>query len=244
MKPRPFIRHHGSPAFTLIELLVVMIIIAVLAVMLFGGFSSAMLKARKLTCASTMKNAGDGIMNYMADNYGKPPAPKTKQLPGNQWDTIYGNPGGNYSSEWLLAVLLGMEGSYQIDGQTEDTKIANPTLTAYAQFDRKNEPKGGLYIEDPDGTNPKPKLYDPWGREIIFAINSVMQENDASGGNNDKALDTYGFCQYADLNNEPKNFVRQFAMISYGDDAKKGKEQKDLNDSTATFAKSDDVISW
>lgn len=222
------------PGYTLVELLIVIVIIAVLAALVFGGVTKAMNRARRLTCASLMKNAATGLTNYMADNYGKTPAPATKKT----WDAIYGDPGGLYSTEWILAVLLGSDGAFQeTDGSSSSAKDANPSGTTYIEFERKGEPKGGLYIDSQN----KPKLYDPWGREIIFAINSPQQGVYFNNGFQDQVLHTWGLCEYVDTKVE----AIPFAMISAGEDGKKGKQgQESLFDGSTTFAGSDDVISW
>lgn len=238
MRTKTTFRPQGKPkvlpGYTLTELLIVIVIIAVLAAVILGGVSKAMNRARRLTCASLMKNAATGLTNYMADNYGKTPAPATKK----SWDSIYGDPGGMYSTEWILSVLLGSEGTFkETDGSSSSARDANPNGTAYIEFEKKGEPKGGLYI-DKDG---KPKLYDPWGREIIFAINSPKQGAYFNNGFEDQVLHTWGLCQYVDSKIE----AIPFAMISAGEDGKKGKEQRDsLFDGGTTFAGSDDVVSW
>lgn len=238
MRTKPIPGTGFARAFTLIELLVVMTIIAVLAFAIFGGVNKALLKARKLTCQSVMKNAGDGLINYAADNYGKNPAPPSKVAV----DTIYGDTGGLYSSEWLLAVLTGMDGSFQVDGAPADVKPANPAGTVYVEFQRVSQPKSGLYIDETTG---KPRLCDPWGRDIIFAINSPSQKFAVPrGGQDDQVLDTYGFCEYVDTKVDPTRDTRAFAIMSFGEDGLKGKEASTVTDKTATFAGSDDVISW
>ena len=228
---RRLVRRGG---FTLIELLIVLVVIAVLAVLILGGVSKAMNRARRVTCAATMKTAASGLTNYMADNYGKTPAPASKKT----WDAIYGDPGGLYSTEWILAVLLGTDGVFkETDGSSVSSKDTNPNGTAYTEFDRKSEPKGGLYM----GSDNKPKLYDPWGREIVFAINSPQQGVYFNNGFQDQVLHTWGLCEYVDSKIE----AIPFAMFSAGEDGKKGAQEKDsIFDGTTTFAGSDDVTSW
>jgi prepilin-type N-terminal cleavage/methylation domain-containing protein len=233
MNHHPPIRRRLRPGYTLIELLVTIVIIAILVAVIMGGVSKALNKARRVTCAAVMRTAATGLTSYMADNYGKTPAPPTKK----DWDAIYGDPGGLYSTEWLLAVLLGSDGTFtEGDGSTASAKDANPSGTVYAEFERQSGPKGGLYVDEAG----KAKLYDPWGREIIFAINSPVQGAYLANGYRDQVLYTWGLCEYK----ESKVDARPFAMLSAGEDGFKGLERGVLFDGNTTFAGSDDVISW
>lgn len=57
----------GRKGFTLIELLVVIAIIAILAAILFPVFAKARRTAQTSTCASNMKQIGNGIKMYLSD---------------------------------------------------------------------------------------------------------------------------------------------------------------------------------
>lgn len=228
----PFMRK--AKGFTLVELLVTITIIAVLALAIFGGAQQGTLRARKLMCRNMMKTAGDGIIGYMADHHGKPPAPPTKLRD----DTIYGDPGGKYSTEWLVAVLTGRDGAFaEEDGSKTD---AASDGTVYADFERKNEPRGGLYVTGTDMEKGAAKLYDPWGKELMFAVNSPVQETYFNNGIADEVLHTYGLCEYQDT----KPDARPFVSISLGADGLKGKGKGTPYDTSQYFNGSDDVISW
>ncbi len=58
----------NQQAFTLIELLVVVAIIALLAAILFPVFSRVRENARRMTCASNLKQMGLAMAQYAADN--------------------------------------------------------------------------------------------------------------------------------------------------------------------------------
>lgn len=67
----------AGKAFTLIELLVVIAIIALLIGILLPALGSARASARKLTCGSTERSAGQGVLMYALDNKDYYPGPNT-----------------------------------------------------------------------------------------------------------------------------------------------------------------------
>lgn len=73
--------------FTLIELLVVIAIIAILAAILFPVFASAKTAAKKVSCASNMRQLGLGLMMYADDNDGI--LPLTSHTHGESQDACW-----------------------------------------------------------------------------------------------------------------------------------------------------------
>jgi prepilin-type N-terminal cleavage/methylation domain-containing protein len=61
-------RRSAKRGFTLIELLVVIAIIAILAAILFPAFARARESARRISCASNMRQLGSAIAQYVQEN--------------------------------------------------------------------------------------------------------------------------------------------------------------------------------
>ncbi|MDP3851396.1 MAG: prepilin-type N-terminal cleavage/methylation domain-containing protein [Luteolibacter sp.] len=223
-------------AFTLVELLVVILIILVLAVLITAGTHRFIENSRKVKAMAQFRDFQVGMTLFEGD-YMKPPIPKSKRDTG--WDTIYGDPGGLYSTQFLVSALAGEDKDFPFKNGEENfaTKDANPRNEAYMTFPFSSEHKGGV---GKDG-----RLYDPWGREVLVAINGLKSTNpahilvDFNKGENDRRLHTWGLAEYTET--KPKD--QAYVFWSYGKDGKKGKKAPKFGD-VVPLAGSDDVISW
>jgi len=219
--------------FTLLELLVVIVIISVLAVLATLGTSRFIENGRKVQAIAQFRDLQIGMTSFEVD-YQKPLIPRSKRDTG--WDTIYGDPGGIYTNQFLVAALAGEDKDYPYGGDNFSSKEVNPRAESYITFPYSPDNKLGV---GSDG-----KLYDPWGREIMVAINGFKSTNgqdtlvDFNNGQNDNRLHTWGLAEYA----ETKPREQSFVFWSYGKDGEKGRGESD--NGTPPLAGSDDVISW
>jgi prepilin-type N-terminal cleavage/methylation domain-containing protein len=220
--------------FTLVELMVVIAIVAVLAVLITAGANRFIESGRKVQTMAQFRDFQVGMTLFEGD-YMKPPIPKSKRDTG--WDTIYGDPGGFYSTQFLVAALAGEDKDFPYIGENFSAKEANPRSESYITFPYAPDNRSGV---GKDG-----KLYDPWGREIMVAINGMKSSNpahnlvDFNDGQNDRRLHTWGLAEYTDT--KPRD--QAYVFWSYGKDGKKGKKGEAPN-SVVPYAGSDDVISW
>jgi prepilin-type N-terminal cleavage/methylation domain-containing protein len=222
------------PGFTLMELLVVIVIVVTLAVISFYGSSRMIESGRKVKTLAQFRDFAIGMTSFEMD-YTRPPIPRSKRDTG--WDTIYGDPGGMYSNAFLVSALAGEDKDYPYIGESFSSKEVNPRGEAYMTFPAAPDKKAGV---GPDG-----RLYDPWGGEIMVAINGFKSTSprdvlvDFNGGQNDRRLHTWGLAEYTETNPRDQAYV----FWSYGKDRRKGKNAKKFGD-VVPLAGSDDVISW
>lgn len=219
--------------FTLVELLVVIVIVSVLALLTSFGANRFIEKGRKVQTLAQFRDFQVGLTLFESD-YNRPPIPRSKRETG--WDTIYGDAGGNYTNQFLVSALAGDDKDYPYKGENFSTADVNPRGESYITFPSAPDNKNGV---GKDG-----KLYDPWGREIMVAINGFKSNNDGdvlvsfNGGRNDERLHTWGLAEYSETKPRDQSFV----FWSYGKDGKKGKGSSAW--SKVPYAGSDDVISW
>lgn len=215
---------NSRAGFTLVELLVVIAIVAVLAALTFSVVNRAILKGKQTTCINLMRNVEIGMEAYYMEQ-NRPPLPKHK----DDKDTIFGDPGGLYSTAPLLAILLGddeLTWDESDTGDTFDMSRLNQKRIQYLELTIANSGEAGLRK---DG-----KLYDAWNREMMIAVNSRVQTTDFNNGTADTRLHTFGLAEWADA----KPGTQDYVMWTYGADGEFGKG------SDHRFAGSDDVKSF
>ena len=88
----------GQSAFTLIELLVVIAIIAILAALLLPALSQAREKARRIACASALRQLAAAVHLYALDS--------EETLPG-AWDSSVGGGKNSGSNGWMYLINVG-----------------------------------------------------------------------------------------------------------------------------------------
>lgn len=229
--PRKQPTHRGC---TLVELLVIAGILLGLGAVGYVGATRFVENGRKAKALAQLRDFQVGMSLFEAD-YRKPPIPQTKRDSG--WDTVYGDPGGNYSNQFLVSALAGEDKDYPYKGESFSTKDVNPHNQRYMTFPLAPDKKNGV---GDDG-----KLYDPWGGEVMVAINGFKAAGpdsvltDFNQGRNDRRLHTWGLAEYAET--APQN--ESYVFWSYGKDGRKGNHAANTAD-IVPLKGSDDVVSW
>lgn len=224
--------HRG---FTLTELLVTIVIVVILASLAFFSAGRFIERGRAVQAHAQIRDFNIAMTAFEGD-YRRPPIPASKRDEGI--DTIYGDPGGLYSNAFLIAALAGDTQDLSYGDETFSAREVNPRGTQYVVFPMAPDKKGGVGLDDG-------RLYDPWGREIMVAINGMLGANttarlaDFNNGINDRRLHTWGLAEYTDKMPRDQSFV----FWSYGKDGKKGDGAENPSD-VVPHAGSDDVISW
>lgn len=225
----------AQKGFTLVELLVVIAIVATLAALSVLGANRFIDSGRKVQALAQFRDFATGMALFEND-YTKPPIPQSKRDTG--WDTIYGDPGGNYSTQFLVSALAGEDKDYPYKGESFSSKSANPRGDSYMVFPVANEKNRG-------GVGKDGRLYDPWGGEVMIAINGMKSNNSSdtlvpfNKGQNDLRLHTWGLAEYKETKPKEQSYV----FWSYGKDKKKGKNGAGFG-KVVPLSGSDDVISW
>jgi len=231
-RPKPI--RASVPGFTLTELLVVVVIIAILVVLSLVGYSRFIERGKKVQTLAQFRDFKVGMAAFEGD-YMRPPVPRSKRDTG--WDTIYGDPGGLYSNAFLIAALAGEDQDFTYDEENFSSTEVNPRNNTYVVFPFAQDKIGGV---GPDG-----RLYDPWGGEIMVAINGMLGADtnarlvDFNNGQNDRRLHTWGLAEYKETRPREQSYV----LWSYGKDRKKGNNAPNNGD-IVPLQGSDDVISW
>ena len=234
---RTFRRKQALRGFTLVELLVVIVIIAVLSVLVATGTNRLIENGRKVKAMSQFRDFQVGLALFEGD-YLKPPIPSSKRDTG--WDTIYGDPGGNYSTQFLVAALAGEDKDFPYVGENFSSNEVNPRNESYMVFPLAPD---NIYGVGNDG-----RLYDPWGGEVMVAINgfkstnaedTLVDFNEGEPGRNDRRMHTWGLAEYRET--KPKD--QSYVFWSYGKDKKKGDDAPEVGN-VVPLSGSDDVISW
>lgn len=229
-------KKNRTQGFTLIELLVVIAILLALGGLTLTGIGTARLKAQKVQCMNTMRDAMVGLAAYRQE-FNRPPIPDSQYQVVNGaklgTDTIFGERNSGLSNQFVVAVLRGDSKTY---GQGWNTDDVNPRGNLYVKIKEVYKRENGVFISP--NSQDEYKLYDPWGRMIMIAMNVPPYITERNNGTGDKILDTKDLTTYADSQVREEDF----AIWSYGKDGALGKLGKPKNRNT--LRESDDVVSW
>lgn len=216
-----------SLGFTLVELLVVIAIIAVLALVAFSASGKMIAKGQAVQARAQFRDVGAGIQGFMGD-YQKPPLPTAERASGT--DVVYGVPSTQYGNDFVMAALMPSDEHTKI--KYEEIKDVNPRGETYLNVPYVPGNKNGLGT---DGI-----LYDPWGQQIMIAVNAPPFASETpAGGVHDRVLYTAGYADYSDLKPNEQDYV----MWTYGKDKKKGKEGS-ANTALVPIKGTDDAASF
>jgi prepilin-type N-terminal cleavage/methylation domain-containing protein len=221
----------SKSGFTLVELLVVIAIVASLMTVAFVVGMKQLDKGKKVQTISQFRDLAAGMEGFIAEHQ-RPPMKidSSTQLPTDT-DSVYGEERGENPNSLIVAALRGETPQFPYQGETSDAKIINPTSQQYMDFPYAPDKKKG--VAD-DG-----RLYDPWGKQIMMAVNAPPYIEESAGGRRDKLLYTAGKAVYTDT----QPYQQQYVFWSFGKDGKKGNNGPTITARVA-YAGSDDVISW
>ena len=220
--PRPF------NGFTLIELLVVIAIVAILAALLFPVIGRSRESARKVEATNDVRQLVAATNLYLAD-YQKFPLNEVQS--NARWDTVYGDPGGLYSSADLCNVLRAVP-----DDRFNTNNRLNPGETKYIDPKPAKDPispRSGIATQEttgPEGhTIRKGAFVDPWGMEYVVFLD----------GDNDYSIKTaLSWFYWDDTANGRLTGNSRVEAASLGEDHAFGDNGNGKVDG------SDDVVSW
>lgn len=209
-------------------------IIAVLATLIFGSVRSAVLRAQKVRCTASIRDLNSALKTFSAD-YNRPPIPPNIPA-GTLPDVVFGDSGGRYTNDYIVAVLEGQDKTFAFEGGDWSTRNTNPKLEEYIILPRTREKKNGVNDLQADATFGQ--ILDPWGNPLRIAVNVPPYNNERSNGLADRWMETYNLAVYPD--SQPR--YEPFAIWSYGRDGAKGTAGKP--DASNRLDASDDVVSW
>jgi prepilin-type N-terminal cleavage/methylation domain-containing protein len=162
--------------FTLIELLTVIAIIAILMGLLMPALSAAKTSARKGQARSDISGLIAAVHAYYTDNGVYPINATQASAATTGWDTVYGDPGGSYSSADLCNILRATA-----DSKYNQNNQLNSRQVIYFEGNNAKDqtnPRGGFVTasngaKGPTGaTIPQGAYVDPWGNEYVTFINA------------------------------------------------------------------------